>query len=60
MTCSDEAVAVHVLELLDNGMARVDGDLRNEEVSLELIEASVGDVVLVHAKVAIAKLLRSP
>jgi hydrogenase maturation factor len=41
-------------------MARVDGDLRNEEVSLELIEASVGDVVLVHAKVAIAKLLRSP
>ncbi len=55
-TCSDEAVAVRVLELLDNGMARVDGDLRDEEVSIELTDASVGDIVLVHARVAIAKL----
>jgi hydrogenase maturation factor len=37
-------------------MARVDVDGVAEEVSVELIDAAVGDIVLVHAKVAIGRL----
>jgi hydrogenase expression/formation protein HypC len=54
VTCSDEAVPVTVVELADDGLARVDTGRGVEEVSVALVEAAVGDVVLVHAKEAIA------
>jgi hydrogenase maturation factor len=54
ITCSDEAVAVRVLELLGAGLAMVDTGSSVEEVSVALVEAEVGDTVLVHAKEAIA------
>lgn len=54
VTCSDEAVAVRVVRLRDGDLADVDvGDGRTEEVSVALVDAEVGDVVLVHAKEAI-------
>jgi len=54
VTCSDEAVAVRVVRLLDGDLADVDvGEGRTEEVSIALVDAGVGDVVLVHAKEAI-------
>ena len=56
VTCSDEAVPVTVLELCDDGIARVDTGLGVEEVSVALVDAAVGDVVLVHAKEAIVSL----
>jgi hydrogenase expression/formation protein HypC len=55
ITCSDQAAEVRVLELLENSMAKVDTGTSIEEVSVGLIDVSVGDVVLVHAKVAIGK-----
>lgn len=54
ITCSDQAVAVTVTELLADGLAMVDTGVSIEEVSVGLVDASVGDVVLVHAKEAIA------
>ncbi|NMO91328.1 HypC/HybG/HupF family hydrogenase formation chaperone [Actinomycetospora sp. TBRC 11914] len=56
VTCSDEAVPVTVLALGDDGLARVDNGRGVEEVSVALVDAAVGDVVLVHAKEAIARL----
>ena len=56
ITCSDQALPALVLQLLPDGMALVECDGALEEVSLELCEAAAGDVVFVHAKVAIAKL----
>lgn len=54
VTCSDEAVPVRVLRLLDGGLADVDvGNGRVEQVSVALVDAAVGDTVLVHAKEAI-------
>ena len=54
VTCSDEAVAVRVVRLRDGDLADVDvGDGRTEEVSVALVDAAVGDTVLVHAKEAI-------
>ncbi|MFD1939992.1 HypC/HybG/HupF family hydrogenase formation chaperone [Nonomuraea mangrovi] len=53
-TCSDEAVPVTVVRLLEDGMAEVDTGQGREEVSVALVEAQVGDTVLVHAKEAIA------
>lgn len=54
ITCSDEAVPVKVVELLDDGLARVDTGVSTEEVSVMLVDAAVGDTILVHAKEAIA------
>lgn len=55
VTCSDQAVAVTVLRLLDDDLAIVDtGDGREEEVSVALVSAGVGDTILVHAREAIA------
>jgi D-sedoheptulose 7-phosphate isomerase len=54
VTCSDEAVDVVVLELLGDGLARVGTDDGIEEVSVALVDAAVGDHVLVHAGEAIA------
>jgi hydrogenase expression/formation protein HypC len=56
VTCSDEAVAVRVVRLRDGDLADVDvGGGRTEEVSVALVDAEVGDVVLVHAKEAIGR-----
>ena len=55
VTCSDIAVEVRVLRLLDDQLAVVDaGSGRREEVSVALVSASAGDIVLVHAGEAIA------
>ncbi|MFR9775718.1 HypC/HybG/HupF family hydrogenase formation chaperone [Micromonospora sp. MS34] len=54
VTCADQAVAVRVLELTADGLAVADTDAGPEEISVALVEAGPGDVVLVHAKEAIA------
>jgi hydrogenase expression/formation protein HypC len=54
ITCSDEAVAVTVLRLLPDELAIVDTGSGEEEVSVALVSAGVGDTILVHAKEAIA------
>lgn len=54
VTCSDEAVQVTVVELLDDRFATVDTGFGQEEVSVALVSAGVGDTVLVHAGEAIA------
>ncbi|HEU5473865.1 MAG TPA: HypC/HybG/HupF family hydrogenase formation chaperone [Actinophytocola sp.] len=56
ITCSDTAVPVTVLRLLDDELAVVDTANGPEEVSVALVEAAVGDTVLVHAGEAIAVL----
>jgi hypothetical protein len=60
VTCSDEALPVTVVELGGDGLARVDTGRGIEEVSIALVDAAVGDVVLVHAKEAIACLGAAP
>jgi hydrogenase maturation factor len=59
ITCSDQAVAVRVVELLPNDLALVDTGSTIEEVSVAFVSAKVGDEILVHAKEAIA-LVGSP
>jgi hydrogenase maturation factor len=54
ITCSDEAVPVRIVELLPDDLARVDTGVSVEEVSVALVDAGVGDTILVHAKEAIA------
>ncbi len=54
ITCSDEAVPVTILELLDDDLAKVDTGQSIEVVSVALVDATIGDVILVHAKEAIA------
>ncbi len=54
ITCSDTAVEVTVVRLLDDGLALVDGGQGEEEVSVALVEARAGDTILVHAREAIA------
>ena len=54
LTCSDAAVQARVRELVPGGLAIVDTDAGAEEVSVALVVAAPGDVVLVHAKEAIA------
>ena len=54
ITCSDQAVPVTVVRLLDDGLAEVDTGRGTEEVSVALVSAEVGDTVLVHAGEAIA------
>jgi hydrogenase expression/formation protein HypC len=54
ITCSDTAVQVTVLRLLDDELAVVDTGSGHEEVSVALVSAGVGDTILVHAKEAIA------
>jgi hydrogenase expression/formation protein HypC len=58
ITCSDQAVAVRVVELLPDDLAVVDTGSGREEVSVALVTAGVGDEILVHAKEAIAVLGR--
>jgi hydrogenase expression/formation protein HypC len=54
ITCSDTAVQVRVLRLLDDDLALVDTGSGTEEVSVALVSAGVGDTILVHAREAIA------
>jgi hydrogenase expression/formation protein HypC len=54
ITCSDVAVAVRVLQLLDDELAMVETESGSEQVSVALVDAEVGDTVLVHAGEAIA------
>jgi hydrogenase expression/formation protein HypC len=54
ITCSDTAVEVTVVRLLDDELALVDGGRGEEEVSVALVEAQPGDTILVHAREAIA------
>ena len=56
ITCSDEAVPVVLVELLADDLARADTGSGIEEVSIALVDAGVGDTVLVHAREAIAVL----
>ncbi|WP_432869460.1 HypC/HybG/HupF family hydrogenase formation chaperone [Microbispora rosea] len=54
VTCSDQAVAVTVVRLLERDLALVDTGRGREVVSVALVEAEPGVTVLVHAKEAIA------
>lgn len=54
ITCSDTAVPVTVVRLLDDDLAEVDTGQGLEEVSVALVTAAVGDTILVHAREAIA------
>jgi hydrogenase expression/formation protein HypC len=54
VTCSDTAVAVTITALLEDDLAIVDTGSGEEEVSVALVRAGVGDTVLVHAREAIA------
>jgi hydrogenase expression/formation protein HypC len=53
ITCSDQAVEVRVIELLEDQMALVDTGAGEETVSVALVSAGVGDTILVHAREAI-------
>jgi hydrogenase expression/formation protein HypC len=55
ITCSDAAVEVTVVRLLPDGMADVDTGSGIEQVSVALVDAGVGDRILVHAGEAIGK-----
>jgi len=54
ITCSDAAVEVTVLRLLADELAVVDTGAGEETVSVALVAAEVGDMILVHAREAIA------
>jgi hydrogenase expression/formation protein HypC len=54
ITCSDAAVQVTVVQLLEDELAVVRTESGEEEVSVALVSAKVGDTVLVHASEAIA------
>ncbi len=54
ITCSDMAVEVTVVRLLDDAMAVVEDGAGEETVSVALVSAGVGDTILVHAREAIA------
>ena len=56
ITCSDQAVEVRIVRLLDDQLAVVDTGSGEETVSVALVSAVVGDTILVHAREAIAKL----
>jgi len=60
ITCSDTAVEVTVLRLLEDQMAVVEVGQGEETVSVALVSAGVGDTILVHAGEAIAVLGSSP
>jgi hydrogenase expression/formation protein HypC len=53
ITCSDQAVEVRIIELLEDQMALVDTGAGEETVSVALVSAGVGDTILVHAREAI-------
>jgi hydrogenase expression/formation protein HypC len=54
VTCSDQALPVTVVRLLDDELAEVETGQGIEEVSVALVDARIGDTILVHAREAIA------
>jgi hydrogenase expression/formation protein HypC len=58
VTCSDQAVAVTIVELRPGSMAVVDTGSSREQVSVALVDAGIGDTVLVHAGEALAVVAR--
>jgi hydrogenase expression/formation protein HypC len=54
ITCSDQGIAGRLVELLGDDLALVDTGSTIEQVSVALVDATVGDRLLVHAKEAIA------
>jgi hydrogenase expression/formation protein HypC len=56
VTCGDVAVAVRVVELLPRELATVDTGAGLEQVSVALVSARVGDMILVHAGEALTVL----
>ena len=56
LTCGDVAVEVRVVRLLPDDLALVDTGEGREHVSVALVSATAGDVILVHAGEAIAVL----
>jgi hydrogenase expression/formation protein HypC len=54
ITCGDIAVEVRIVRLLPRAMAVVATGDGEEEVSVALVDAGVGDTILVHASEAIA------
>ena len=58
ITCSDEGIPMRVMKTTDEGLALCStGDGAQSEVMLDLVGAvAVGDAVLVHAGVALARL----
>jgi hydrogenase maturation factor len=59
ITCSDMAVPVRVRTVLADRLAIVDTEAGPEEVSIALVDANPGDVVLVHAKEALSVVERA-
>lgn len=49
ITCRDHAVPVRVIALFEPHMATVDAGGLREDVSVELVDARVGDLLLIHA-----------
>lgn len=60
LTCSDQALPYTVLEIVDGDLAWVAAGNGREEVSVALVDAAIGDVVLVHAGEAIALVPPAP
>jgi hydrogenase maturation factor len=55
ITCSDLAIEARVIEVLDDELARVKVGDETEVISVALVDARPGDLVLIHAREAIAK-----
>jgi hydrogenase maturation factor len=53
VTCGDRATPARVVALTGDGLARVVDRDGESEVSIELVDARIGDIVVVHAGVAI-------
>jgi len=53
--CPDRPVLAQVIDLLPARFALVDTGAGLEEVSLAMVDAGVGDLVLVHAGEAVAE-----
>ncbi len=60
ITCSDEGLILRIVSVAADGLARcVDDEGRHEEVQVDLIDApGAGDLVLVHARVALVRIRR--
>ena len=60
ITCGDVAVPVRIVKLLPGELALVEVDGHEEEISVALVSAAVGETVLVHAGEAIASVDGAP
>ncbi|MEP7176565.1 MAG: hydrogenase assembly protein HupF [Gemmatimonadales bacterium] len=61
ITCSDQGLVLRIVGLAADGLALcVDETGRFEEVQVDLIDSpGAGDVILVHARVALVRLARA-